>query len=58
MKVGDILKPKNLEEDWEVVAIVGDAVCLQSEKPDNWGNIFSLFWMRKSELESSDKIDG
>jgi hypothetical protein len=44
---------------WRVIEIVGDAVCLQSqdEVADKYGNIYNLFWMRKSELEECPNLE-
>lgn len=52
----EVAKKGNL---WRVIEIVGDAVCLQSqdEVADKYGNIYPMFWMRKSELEVCPNLE-
>ena len=59
IKVGDKLIPTTIENEvWIVLAVVNNAVCVQSEsyRADKYGHIQEVSWFNKQELENSENI--
>jgi len=58
IEVGDILQPTTIDAQWTVLAIIGNAVCIQSsdELVDKYGSVQAVNWFNKKELENSKNI--